>query len=263
MFSSLLRDARTFFLLAVFSGILSVMDAMKFLDLPKSVVQKITIPIQYGLYEYGRSAGRQVGFIILTRKTAQENKALTEQLAQILSENANLRRKLAEADGFLQQQKSLNPKTFNLLPARPIGISRYLRIDKGGDDGLALGQAVVYKDNFLGVVKNLTGKSAEVILPSDPDFKTEAFASNKNGKSRGVLSGEFGSEMLLDKVLHQEPIEKGDLVYTEGTEASLPRGLVIGQVSEVSVQENEVFKQAKVKPIFNAGTLDLVFVIID
>lgn len=261
MLSSLLRDMKIFIPLVLLSVFLISMDNLKLLDLPKSLVQKITVPIQYGFYQYGQSVSKQFEFMILTRKTAQENKALTEQVAQILSENANLRRKLSEAEGFLEQQKSLNPKTFNLSPARPIGLSRYLRIDKGSEDGLVLGQAVVYKDNFLGIIKNLSSRNSEVILPSDPDLKIAAFASNKNGKSRGVLVGEFSSGMLLDKILHQEPIEKGDLVYTEGTETNLPRGLVIGQVSEVNVQENEIFKQAKVKSIFNASTLDIVFVI--
>jgi cell shape-determining protein MreC len=67
--------------------------------------------------------------------------------------------------------------------------------------------------------------------------------------------------MLLDKVIHEEPMEKNDLVYTGGTEDNIPRGLIIGRVEETVVKDGEVFKQAKVKPIFNLGNLDLLFVI--
>ena len=67
--------------------------------------------------------------------------------------------------------------------------------------------------------------------------------------------------MLLDKILHEEPIAQGDLVYSEGTEGYLPRGLIVGRVNEVIEKQNEVFKQAKVKPIFDIRDLELVFVI--
>jgi cell shape-determining protein MreC len=67
--------------------------------------------------------------------------------------------------------------------------------------------------------------------------------------------------MLLDKVLHQEPLQQGDLVYSEGSEIEVPRGLIIGQVSEVRDQDNQVFKTAIVKTNFEPSDLDIVFLI--
>ena len=91
--------------------------------------------------------------------------------------------------------------------------------------------------------------------------KVYAFASGANGKAKGILMGQFGSEMLLDKILHQEPIEAGNLVYSEGLERNLPRGLIMGKVTAVLENKTQVFKQAKVLPEFNIGDLDLVFVV--
>ena len=84
---------------------------------------------------------------------------------------------------------------------------------------------------------------------------------NQQGRSQGILLGQFGSEMLLDKVIHEEPMEKNDLVYTSGSEDNIPRGLIVGRVEETLVKDGEVFKRAKVKPIFNLANLDLLFVI--
>ena len=67
--------------------------------------------------------------------------------------------------------------------------------------------------------------------------------------------------MLFDKILHQEPIEIGNLVYSEGLENFLPRGLILGKVTEVLENKDEVFKQARVTPLFDIGDLDLVFVV--
>lgn len=261
MIKALLLDLKTFLILLFLSLALIPLDYFKVLDLPKGAVQQITIPIQYGMYKTTGTLGKQLEFVVLSRRAAKENKALTEQLASLLSENANLRRKLAETEGFLEQQNALNPQTYDLVPARPIGVSRFLVIDKGTKDGIAPDQPVVYKDNYLGKVKEVSPNSAKIILPSDPDSKLSSFVANKDGRARGILQGQFGSEMLLDKVLHREPILEGDLVYTEGVEVNIPRGLILGKVFQILDRENEIFKQAKISSIFDVADLDIVFVI--
>lgn len=263
MTKELLQDARTFLTLILLSGFLILFDSANFLNFPKSLVQSVTSPIQYGLYKSANTFGKQFSFIFMVRRTAQEKKALEEQLATVLSENANLRKKLAETQAFAGQQQALNPQTFKWVEARPIGISRYLFLDKGSDDGLKNNQTVVYKDTIIGKIISADPKKSAVLLTSDPDSKIAAFSSSNEGKAKGVLVGEYGSEMKLDKILHQEPIKVGDLVYSEGSEIEIPRGLVLGQVSELLSQDNEIFKQARVKPIFNVTDLDLVFVIVN
>ncbi len=222
----------------------------------------MTSPIQYGLYKSSRGITKQFEFIILTRKVSQENKALTEQLAQVLSENANLRKKLNETQAFADQQV-LSAQTFNLVATRPIGMTRYLILDKGSDDGFKVGLPVVYKDSYLGKINFVSAKRSEVMLSSDPDSHIAAYVADNNGKAKGVLNGQFGSEMVLDKILHEEPLTENDLVYSEGSELEIPRGLVLGQVSQVLGKDNGVFKQAKIKPMFDLANLDVVFVIKD
>lgn len=261
MLKFLLLDVKTFLILLLVSVIFMMMDFMQLLLLPKGVLQQVTIPIQYGLYRSYVNVSRQFEFVLSARQAAQENKAKSEQMAQILSENANLRKKLDEARSFLDQDKVLSDRTFNLTPARPIGFSRFLLIDKGSNDGLKVNQAVVFKDNFIGRILEVDPKKSRVILGSDPDSRISAFSQSDSGKAKGILIGEFGSEMILDKILHEEPIKIGDLVYSEGQELEIPRGLILGQVSEVIEKDNEIFKKARVKPVFEIGDLEVVFVV--
>lgn len=261
MLKILLADVRTLFIFLVISGILVFLDMLQVLSIPKGVLQQVTIPIQYGLYKSYSGLERQFEFVLSARQAAQENKAKSEQMAQILSENANLRKKLDEAQAFLDQEKTLSDQTFNLTPARPIGLSRYLNIDKGSNDGIKVNQAVIFKDNYIGRIKEVDPKKSKIILGSDPDSRISAFSQSDAGKARGILTGEFQSEMMLDKILHEEPIKIGDLVYSDGQEVEIPRGLILGQVSEVISKDNEIFKQAKVKPVFKIGDLEVVFVV--
>lgn len=231
--------------------------------MPKSTAYYLTNPISFGFYRARQVVQGQFYFIFAARFAAQENKALQEQIGQLVSENANLRRNLAEAQATADQEKSLDPKTYNLLPARPIGVDRYLKIDKGSADGVQVGQAVVFKDNYLGQVLNTSTKQSSIRVLTDPDSKLSAFSIGKEGKAKGLIKGEFGLEILMDKVLHEEKISEGDLVYSEGTEGFLPRGLILGRVTQVLEKQNEVFKQAKLKPIFDVRDLEVVFLIQD
>jgi rod shape-determining protein MreC len=261
MFGLLKEDTKIIIFSLLIAVLLFLIDLSGALIWPKGALQQIFTPIQYGLYKTSSQFTRQFEFIVLARRASQENKALSEQLAQVLSENSQLQKKLAETQSLLAQQTTLDVQTFALQAARPIGFSRFLIIDKGESDGLKVGQTVIYKDNYIGQIKEVSPRRSIVSLATDPDTKIAAFVINNNGRAQGILLGQFGSEMLLDKVIHEEPMEKNDLVYTGGTEENIPRGLIIGRVEETVVKDGEVFKQAKVKPIFNLGNLDLLFVI--
>lgn len=238
-----------------------LLDLFHLLTLPKQLMSILTTPISFGLYQTNQKISRQFHFLFLARKAAQENKALKEQIGQLFSENASLRKSLAEAQVLVSQEKYLDPATYNLIPARPIGVGRYLKIDKGLSEGVALGQAVVFNDNYIGKVVKVAEKSAHVQLLSDPDSKLAAFSQGLTGRGRGVLIGQFGTDILMDKILHEEKVSVGDLVYSEGTEGFLPRGLILGRVAKVLTADTEVFKQAKVTPNFDTSDMELVFVI--
>lgn len=261
--SKLIPNLKAFAVFIFFSLLIFGLDMIHLLDLPKQFAFYITNPVSFGIYNTNRKISNQFYFVFAARFAAQESKALKEQIGKLLSENANLRKELAESEALVSQEKHLDPGVYNLLPARPVGLGRYLKIDKGTTSGIKVGQAVVFEDNYVGKVVAVSSNGANVELLTDPDSKVTAFSQNKEGKAKGVLLGQFGTGVLLDKILHEEKVAQGDLVYSEGLEEFLPRGLILGKVTEVLERVNEVFKQAKVQPIFDIGDLELVFVIVE
>lgn len=262
--AKLFPNLRIFTTLIVLALLIFAADTFQFLNLPKQVAFYISNPISFGLYQTSQNIQKQFYFIFQARFAAQENKALKEQVGQLLSENATLRKKLAETEALLSQEKHLDPRTYDMLPARPIGLGRgVLKIDKGAASGIRAGLPAVFNDNYIGKIVQTSVNASNIQLLTEPSSKVAAFSINKNGKSKGVLLGQFGTEILMDKIFHEEQIEIGDLVYSEGTEGFLPRGLILGRVSEVLDRQNETFKQAKVTPIFDIRDLELVFVIME
>jgi len=253
-------NLQLFLILILISMLVFAAGNFKLLTYPQRGAYFITNPISFGFYNLKQKAGKQLYFIFAARFAAQENKALQNQLGETLSEIAKLKRQLAETESLLIQQQHIDPRTYNLKAARPIGLDRYLRIDKGEKDEIKVGQAVIFKDNYIGKVISVSPSSANIQVLTDPNSKVSAFSINKNGRAKGVLTGQFGTQTLMDKILHEEAIEEGDLVYSEGTEGFLPRGLILGKVASVLERQNEVFKQAQVVPVLDIKDLDLVFV---
>lgn len=259
----IIPNLKIFSLLVILSFLILVFDFFHILDLPKNLAGYITNPITFGLFRTSKDIGRQFEFIFASRRAGQENSALKEQIGQLLSENANLRKSLAEAESQISQKEHLDPRTYNMTAARPIGLGRFLKIDKGSSSGIKAGQAVVFNDNYVGKIIEVSPKTSSIQLLQSPDSKVAAFSINKEGRAKGVLVGNFGTEIIMDKILHEEKIEVGDLVYSEGTEGFLPRGLILGRVLQLLGEENELFKQAKVEPTFDIKDLELVYIIID
>lgn len=261
--SKVIPNLQLFLLLLFISFIILLLDQFHLLDFAKRISFYITNPFSFGIYKTYQDISRQFYFIYAARLSSQQNLALKEQIGQLLSENAKLRQHLAELEALLSQNEFLGPKTYNLVAARPVGLSRYLKIDKGEDSGIKVGQAVVFKDNFVGRIIATSPKSANIQILQDPDSKVAAFSQGIEGRAKGVLIGQFGTDLILDKILHEEKISEGDLVYSEGTEGFLPRGLILGKVVQIRQLADEVFKQAKVEPIFDIRDLELVFVIVE
>lgn len=259
----IITNLQLFSLLVFLSLLIFALDFLKVLNLPKTLAFYLTNPISFSLYSGKQNFVKQFSFITNMRQSAQENKALKENIGKLLSENADLKRRLSETQAQLSQQTHLDPQTYKTLPARPIGLDRFLKIDKGSVSGIKVGMPVVLNDNLIGQVVTVSEKGAAVRRLVDPDSKVGAFSFGKSGKAKGVLMGQFNTGILLDKILHEEPIEVGDLVYSEGTEGIWPRGLILGRVSEVLEKENDVFKQAKVVPVFDINDADLVFVVME
>lgn len=258
-----ISNLKLLLILGFLSILILILDLFQLLTLPKQLMSILTTPISFGLYQTNQKLGRQFYFIFEARFAAQENKAFKQQIGNLLSENSKLRKKLAETQNLLSQGQHLDPQTYTSIPAHPMGIGRYLKIDKGSNAGLKLNQAVVVNDNYVGKIIKVEPQNANVQLLSDPDSKVAAFSQGLEGKAKGILLGQFSTDILFDKILHEEKIGIGDLVYTDGTEGFMPRGLILGRVTQVLEQPTQVFKQAKVVPNFDIRDVELVFVIIE
>jgi rod shape-determining protein MreC len=193
----------------------------------------------------------------------EENERLRERLDEL---TADRERVLSLQNQVEELQKILDvdpPGNLETVAARIFspGVTDFDHIrwiDKGSDDGVVSGQAVVDEDGLVGRIDFVTDTSARVRLITDPrlGIGVRNLVTNETGWVEGT-----GSEPLRLKMFNAvEPVSRGDLVVTDGTR--FPPNLTVGTVLQNARSEAGFQLISSVDPAIDVSRLDFVKVIV-
>lgn len=223
----------------------------------RGAVERLTVPTKTGVYRTWQGVLGILGSLGVLGDLEEMGEKIRSQeweIASLVVENKSLEE---ENRALRRQLEAPLPPQMKFLPAKTAGLARYLTIDKGEEDGVALGMSVVLENILVGKVVSLTPKTARVLLPTDPEAKIAA--RTLRTAARGLVKGEFGTKMILGEVLQAERLEEEDLVVTTGE--GYPRDLLIGKIGKVAKNEIEPFQQAEILPLLDYKKLVDVFVV--
>lgn len=214
---------------------------------------------------------------VLSLSSFLGNFAQSDAEKKLRDENLSLEKKLVDQQKLIDENKALHDqfqvatlRSLDLLPAKIVGSSRFIPgifspdtfiLDKGSNDGVKLGEAVVFKDNLVGKITKITRFLSEATLVTNPSLK---FAAKTIKRSAGVMRGEGNGDLILDNVLLSDHLNKGDLVLTSGDlktdETGVPSDIIIGQIVSVEGTYSDLFQRAKLKTLIDLSTLSEVFI---
>ena len=80
-------------------------------------------------------------------------------------------------------------------------------------------------------------------------------------RSSGLVAGQPDGSLVLEQILQSEKVNIGDTVVTSGRGGLIPRGLIIGQVSDVEKSDIELYQKAVLRPAVDFQRLEMVLVI--
>ncbi len=206
------------------------------------------------------SAFSAVGSGIASLWSRPSSDAITQLRAErdaLVVENARLRGDAQEAEELRGIVAYRERSRADMVAARIIGRSTDLDeqaviIDRGSDDGIAPGMAVIVGDGFyIGTVRKAAPTSAIVLLALDSRNRAAAMLQN-GARTIGYVEGGRGLGMALRLIPQEEKVEAGQLVVTSGLDVAVPRGLIIGRVERVSREPQEPFQTAVVSQMVAA-----------
>jgi rod shape-determining protein MreC len=155
---------------------------------------------------------------------------------------------------------------FNAFPSgdvvgsEPNPYLRYVTINVGAQQGVKPEMPVVSGGpGLVGRVAEIGPRTAKVQLLTDPDSAVAAVL--QTSRITGLVVGQPDGTLRMEYIPQETKIDVGDIVLTSGLGGILPKGLVIGQVTEVVQRDYALFQAAVVRPAIDLSRLELVLVI--
>jgi rod shape-determining protein MreC len=124
-------------------------------------------------------------------------------------------------------------------------------IDRGREDGIREGQAVIVDDGIIiGKILSANPYTSTVAVLSDSDTALAVSVLNKT-RTIGLLTGGTGNLLRMSLIPDEERIQINDIVVTSGLEEQIPSGLLVGAVNAVITNEQTPFQEAVIEPIID------------
>ena len=245
--------------------------------------QEAFAPIETGTSRALKPVRDLVGWTGDTFEAKGENEDLRREVDRLSAQLAKAR--TAERDA--EQLKGLVglrdfegfPQGTEPVAARTIARSSSvwwssLKIDKGSSDGIEVDQPVIasggdpdasISGGLIGKITSVTGGTAEVTLITDASIGVGAQVMPRG--AAGVVRPNVGDprDLLLDLV-HGGRVTDNSIVVTSGfkteeAESLFPRGIPIGRVTDVDLDEVEIYQRVHLKPYADLKSIDIVQVL--
>jgi rod shape-determining protein MreC len=223
--------------------------------------QTLFAPLQDGAAAVTRPV---VGFIDAISDIA----SLREENEDLRLENEDLQAQVQQFEiiqaevEFLRELNDLEaPGDLPTVPARigSPGASSYdlIRwIDKGSDDGISIGDAVIDTQGLVGRVDQVFDGQARVRLIVDPNVKVSV--RDKVTNQTGIVTGDNSG--LILRMFEADVVQEGDVIVTAGSR--FPAGIVVGTVKETAADDAGFGLVSEVIPAVSFARLDYVKVIV-
>ena len=210
-----------------------------------------------------RDIWRHYFFIV---NAAKENDNYQKALNKAFENNIQLKEfKLSNSRlrNLLNFEKTI---TDRILSAEVIGKDpspwfKTVLIDKGKNDGVETGMAVVVPKGIAGQVTDVSSNYSKVLLIIDHNSAVDALV--QNDRARGIIKGGSAEQCLFKYVLRKHDIEIGDIVVSSGLDGVFPKGLAVGYVSAVIKPKSGIFQEVTVTPYVDFEKLEEVLIVLN
>ncbi|MBE6013978.1 MAG: rod shape-determining protein MreC [Lachnospiraceae bacterium] len=244
-------------------------------DISSGPVNTITgyvfVPIQKGINNIGSWLyNRTEGFKDL-QTVVKENEALQEKINELTAQNSTLQLEHYEYLRLLELL-NLNEKysDYNKVAARITGKEpgnwfNTFTIDKGTNDGLKVDMNVIAGSGLVGIISDVGPNWAKV--RSIIDDSSNVSAMDLNTTDLCIVAGDLKSMTSSQTILFQDMSDSdgnsavGDQVVTSNISSKFLPGLLIGYISSIKKDGNNLTVSGEITPVVDFEHLEEVLVI--
>jgi len=194
----------------------------------------------------------------------KENIALNDKLrnyAVLESENKNLN----EMFSFKNRRDEYDYVGANIINSSGGGIITAYTIDKGTNDGIKPGMAIMAPEGIIGQVTQTAATFSFVETLSSENVSIHV-TTTENIENTGILKGYGGAgNGQMAKITYlpiDSTVKEGDSIVTSGLGGFYPPNIFVGKVSKIIEDKGKLMKTAIVETAVNFKGIQKVFIII-
>ena len=237
---------------------------------PLRYVTGVITPIQSGMNAIGTWISEKGDYLFNTTDLRSENAELKKKVEELTAENTSL---LQNQDEFERLKDLLELKEeyedYPTVAARIIAKDsgnwfNVFTINKGSNDGIKVDMNVIASGGLVGIVTSVGPNWATVraIIDDYSNVSSEITSTSDNciiaGNLKLIDEGKISLVKLTDA---DDKVTVGDKVVTSEISNRFLPGILIGYVSEIETDSNNLTKSGSITPVVDFRHLHEVLVI--
>ena len=236
----------------------------------KTVANVTVIPLQQGMNQIGGWMGDMKDHFSTMKQLKSENKKLREQVDALTTENNYLQEERYEFERLQELYKlDQNYAEYEKTAAHVIGKDAgnwfgTFTIDKGSKDGIEVNMNVLAGSGLVGIVTDVGPTWAKVRSIIDDSSNISAMAISTSDTC--IVSGDMalmgtGQIAFSQMENNDNVVAVGDQIVTSYISDKYLQGILIGSVSEVNVDSNNLTRSGYITPAVDFKNIQEVLVI--
>ncbi len=232
----------------------------------RSGARDLLVPAQSGVGQVADPVADFADGLVNSGDLKAENRRLRDENLRLQSQviqGADTQRQLTALLDLnkLEVVKDIERVTARVVNTAPSNVQLTVEIDRGSDDGVAVGMPVVVGSGLVGRVESTTGRLAVVRLITDPDMYVAArlapsgIVTSVKGNGAGVL-------LKAEEIRPDAVVPEGEAVVTSALGGNYPDSIPIGRVVRAEAVAGVSYQRVEVEPVIDFGRLEFVNVLL-
>jgi rod shape-determining protein MreC len=267
------RRAVTFTILLAASLILMAISSSPGVTEFQNAIGYALRPVQGAIHDAAQTVANAVAAVGEIQGLHSDNAALRRENERLTADNlraAVIEQENEQLTGLLQLRNTFKYETAaaEVIARESSEARRSVTISKGTDAGIETGDVVIAAGGALvGRVTDAGPNFAIVTLISDRS--STVIGQTETSAATGQVVGQLGGALIMQNISSTEKVVAGEQVLTPGIEiaggirSSFPKGLLIGEITDVRKDPNSVVQTAYLLPTTDLDKLAYVLVILD
>ena len=202
--------------------------------------------------------------------TYEENQRLKmrlEEFAVLETKVHDLERENAKLQELSDKEHSLrdyNPIHATVIARNPDQWEEKIILNKGSKHGVEKNMAVMTARGLVGKIILVTPYTSEVELlyTNNSNYRVSALVQAEKEDAHGLIEGFDAerNELVMKRIDSSKVVKVGEKVVSSGLGGIFPKGIPIGEITEVTTDDFGLTKMVYVKPSADFSLLDEVII---